>query len=63
MKKDAIDHVNDCSHVRKCENNVQKDAIPRYCHVYASLNFTQESESIDGVAYFDQADCKKIFQV
>lgn len=27
MKKDAIDHVNDCSHVRKCENNEQKDML------------------------------------
>lgn len=62
MKEDAIDHVNGCSHVRKCENNVQKDAIPRYCHVYASLNFTQESESIDGVAYLTSLIVKRFFK-
>lgn len=39
MKEDVIDYVNGCSYVRKCENNVQKDVILRYCYVYVSLYF------------------------
>lgn len=62
MKEDVIYHVNGCSHVRKCENNVQKDAIPRYCHVYASLHFTQERKSIDGVAYLTSLIVKRFFK-
>lgn len=62
MKKDVIDYVNDCSYVRKCENNVQKDVILRYCYVYVSLNFIQESELIDRVVYLIILIVKRFFK-